>query len=138
MVSKRSASFWCAVSLAALARPLLYPTDPHNFGRLSTLGSPSKMNAAQRFKHHPFLEVASKQLKAGVRMAVAKEPRKKEGGKLQTITAHPHFGNFYAASGEVTRGLHPYRFARAKANQLSDPFTRWAGRSISKTMATYQ
>jgi len=53
-------------------------------------------------------------------MAVAKEPRKKEGGKLQTITAHPHFGNFYAASAEVTRGLHPYRFARAKANQLSD------------------
>src|SRR5438093_578318 len=51
----------------------------------------------QRFKHHPCLEVASKQLKAGVRMAVAKEPRKKEGGKLQTITAHPHVGNFYAA-----------------------------------------
>jgi hypothetical protein len=94
MASKRSASFWCAVSLAALASPLLYPTDPHSFGRLSTLGSPSKMKAAQRFKHHPFLEVATKQLKAGVRMAVAKEPRKKEGGKLQTITAHPHFGIF--------------------------------------------
>jgi len=88
MASKRSASFWCAASLAAFAS-LLYPTDPHSFGRLSTLGSPSKMNVAQRFKNRPFLEVPTKQLNAGVRMAVAKEPRKKEGGKLQTITAPP-------------------------------------------------
>jgi len=89
MASKRSASFWCAASLAAFASPLLYPTDPHSFGRLSTLGSPSKMNVAQRFKNRTFLEVPTKQLNAGVRMAVAKEPRKKEGGKLQTIRAPP-------------------------------------------------
>jgi len=97
MASKRSASFWCAVSLAVLARPLLYPTDAHNFNRLSTLGSPSKMNVAQRFKNHPFLEVPTKQLNAGVQMAVAKEPRRKEGGKLQTIMVHPHLG------GEITK-----------------------------------
>src|SRR5438876_11445769 len=121
MVSKRSASFWCAVSLAALARPLLYPTDPHNFGRLSTLGSPSKMNAAQRFKHHPFLE-GGKQAIEGGRANGRSQGTKKEGRRQVAddhgASSHRQFLRCLQAKLREVFILN--RFARAKANQLSD------------------